>query len=645
MSLQGNQTLWQADTKLGWSGSFAHSPSSYIVPVVLSLPFLCGISALPAFQKSSILQRWKKQYDSFRHFTPFIIPTNKEVVKSWTVDLSIVTVCTLLTRVMNFVIPVLLRRTVDRLADDDAPLPIKEMVAFVLLRQIVTEAVTSLHWTVLIRVESDISSRLMCHLYDKVLSLSADYHDGKRPLDTYNTIASGGPRFARFVGSIFFDKLPALVDLVVAVLAFWRIFGGQLAAAMAAISAVYLWASAKLAPKRQSDFKKALRLRRERDDLGSDALRNWHTVAAFNNIEYEQRRHQEAMARSRLVGEEFRVAETVASSRKDLIMATGLVVLCLLASVEIKRGGRNRSVGDFVMLLQYWNDLAFPIQNFAHWMTWLDEFFIESDKMIKIMAAEPTVRDKKDAVDFQLNKGDIEFDNVSFSYDGQRPAVRNVSFNIEGGKKIAIVGETGGGKSTLLKLLCRTYDTTEGCIRVDGQDIRNVRLTSLMKHISIVPQIIGVFNATLLENLRYGNLNAIPEECEAACEMASLHKKIKNFTLGYEEKVGEKGTKLSGGELQRLAIARVLLRDSKIVLFDEAMSSLDSETEWKIQKRLQEWCVNKTVIIIAHRLATVAHADLILAVKGGVIVEAGRQEDLLKRRGYYFDLWNKQRLN
>lgn len=274
----------------------------------------------------------------------------------------------------------------------------------------------------------------MCHLHDRVFSFSADYHDGKRPLDTYNTISSGGPRFARFVRSILFDKLPALVDLVIAVLAFWRIFGGQLAAAMAAISVIYLWLSAKLTPQRQIDFKKALRLSRERDDLGSDALRDWHTVAAFNNVEYEQRRHQEATLRPRLVGEEFRVSEAVAISRKDLIMASGLVIMCLLASLEIRMDGGHRNVGDFVMLLQYWNDLAFPIQNFVHWMAWLDEFFVESDKMIEIMDAEPTVRDKEDAVDFQLQKGDIEFDNVGFSYDGKRPAVKKMSFNIEGGK-------------------------------------------------------------------------------------------------------------------------------------------------------------------------------------------------------------------
>jgi ABC-type transport system involved in Fe-S cluster assembly fused permease/ATPase subunit len=237
------------------------------------------------------------------------------------------------------------------------------------------------------------------------------------------------------VRSILFDKLPALVDLVIAVLAFCRIFGGQLAAAMAAISVIYLWVSAKLTPQRQIDFKKALRLSRERDDLASDALRDWYTVAALNSVEYEQRRHQEATLRLRLVGEELRVSETVASSRKDPDHGIGVGHHVSAGDLQIKMGGGHRSVGDFVMLLQYWNDLAFPIQNFVHWMAWLDEFFVEPDKMIEIMDAEPTVRDKEDAVDFQLKNGDIEFDNVGFSYDGKRPAVKKMSFNIEGGKR------------------------------------------------------------------------------------------------------------------------------------------------------------------------------------------------------------------
>lgn len=337
--------------------------------------------------------------------------------------------------------------------------------------------------------------------------------------------------------------------------------------------------------------------------------------------------------------------------QRDGIMAIGFLVLALLACSDIKataEGGPGattaRGVGDFVMLLQYWSNLSFPIQNFVNWVSWFDEFFVESDKMIEILEAVPTVRDGESAAEFEIKDGEIDFDHVGFSYDGQRQVVRDINFKVPGGTTIAIVGETGGGKSTLLRLLCRSYDVTEGSIRVDGQDLRDIRLGSLMKHVSIVPQIISVFNGTMLENLRYGKFTATREECEAACETAAFHKKIMSFADRYEEKVGETGTKLSGGELQRLAIARALLRDSKIVLFDEAMSSLDSETEWKIQERLREFCAEKTVIIIAHRLATIAHADLILAVKNGVVVEAGRQQDLLEKKGYYYSLWEKQRL-
>lgn len=334
--------------------------------------------------------------------------------------------------------------------------------------------------------------------------------------------------------------------------------------------------------------------------------------------------------------------------QRDGIMAVGFLVLALLACADIKSaegGGPGRGVGDFVMLLQYWSNLSFPIQNFVNWVSWFDEFFVESDKMIEILEAVPTVRDGDGAADFELKGGEIEFDHVGFSYNGQqRQVVRDISFKVPGGTTVAIVGETGGGKSTLLRLLCRSYDVTEGSIRLDGQDLRDVRLGSFMKHVSVVPQIISVFNGTMEENLKYGNFKATREECEEACKAAAFHKKITSFAGGYQEKVGETGTKLSGGELQRLAIARALLRDSKIVLFDEAMSSLDSETEWKIQERLREFCADKTVIIIAHRLATIAHAELILAVKDGVVVEAGRQQDLLEKKGYYYCLWEKQRL-
>lgn len=425
----------------------------------------------------------------------------------------------------------------------------------------------------------------------------------------------------------------------------------------AAIGIVYVWASTRLMQD-NTPFRTAHKMRRDRDEIGNDVVRNWHTVSAFNNIAFEQGRYRDATTRSGALDGELMQKRTLADTQRDLVMAAGLVVLALLAGAQIKGSGGGdgggggpetdrRSVGDFVMLLQYWADLAYPIQNFVSWVSWFDEFIVESDKMIEIIDARPTVRDRPGAPDFELRGGGIVFENVLFSYGGggdAKPAVRDVSFAVPAGTTAAVVGETGGGKSTLLRLLCRSYDVSAGAVRVDGQDVRDVRLASLMRHVAVVPQAVGVFNGTVEDNVRYGRPSATRADVERACGAAALHDKIMSFRGGYGERIGDKGTKLSGGEAQRLAIARALLRDAKIVLFDEAMSSLDSETEWAIQARLREFCRDKTVIVIAHRLATVAHADLILAVKGGVIVESGTQEELLARKGYYYSLWDKQRL-
>lgn len=308
------------------------------------------------------------------------------------------------------------------------------------------------------------------------------------------------------------------------------------------------------------------------------------------------------------------------------------------------------------MLLHYWSALDSSIGSIASYSLWFNYFMKESKSMYELLEAEPTIQDKDGAPEFRLVEGGIEFDQVTSSFrrlgNGKREedksdekgkkenittAVKDVAFKVHGGTTPAIVGETGGGKSTLLRLLCRFYDVDKGTIRVDEQDIRDVQLSLFMWHVSIVPQMIQIFNDTVLANLKYGNFDATQVECEAACESAALHHEITTRLANqYEEIIGERGPNLSGGELQRLAIARVLIRhdaDKKIVLFDEAISSLDSETEWMIQARLREFCKGRTTIIVAHRLATIAHADMILAVKDGTVVECGRQEELLAQRG------------
>ena len=267
-------------------------------------------------------------------------------------------------------------------------------------------------------------------------------------------------------------------------------------------------------------------------------------------------------------------------------------------------------------------------------------FLIDAERLLQIFQTQPSIKDG--STKFVLKDGIVRFDHVSFSYDGQKPIIQDLTFATKSGQKVAIVGETGSGKSTLLKLLFRFYDVNSGLITIDGQDVQNVTLESLRDVIGVVPQNPSLFNDTIISNVRYSRLEATDEEVMSACKAAAIHDKILSFTDGYSSKVGEKGVKLSGGELQRVAIARAILKDPKIVLLDEATSSVDTDTESKIQEALTKLTKGRTTFIVAHRLSTVVDADWILVIKDGAVFEEGAPAELLMAKGKYFDLWSKQ---
>ena len=265
---------------------------------------------------------------------------------------------------------------------------------------------------------------------------------------------------------------------------------------------------------------------------------------------------------------------------------------------------------------------------------------VDAEQLLELFKTRPTVRDGPD--ELFLKKAQVDFNQVKFSYDGQKQILGGISFHVKAGQTVALIGESGGGKSTILKLLFRFYDVTEGSILIDGQDIRNVTLESLRKCIGVVPQDPSLFNDTIMSNVRYAKLDATDEEIVEACRAAAIHDKIMTFTNGYMSKVGEHGVKLSGGELQRIAIARAILKNPDIILLDEATSSVDSETEGKIQAALDKLSENRTTFIVAHRLSTIVDADLVLVIKEGAILEQGPPAELLKSKGKYYNLWAKQ---
>lgn len=267
---------------------------------------------------------------------------------------------------------------------------------------------------------------------------------------------------------------------------------------------------------------------------------------------------------------------------------------------------------------------------------------IDAEQLLQVFLTKPSVANRAGAKKLNLAKGDVEYTNVNFSYDGKKQIMKDLSFRAAAGQTIALIGETGGGKSTILKLLFRFYDVTKGSITIDGQDIRDVTLQSLRECIGAVPQDPSMFNDTVMNNIRYSRLDATDEEVFDACKAAAIHDKIITFTQGYQSKVGEHGVRLSGGELQRVAIARALLKNSKIILLDEATSSVDTETERHIQDALAKLTSGRTTFVVAHRLSTIINADLIIVIREGGILEQGTHSELFHVRGKYHDLWAKQ---
>jgi ABC-type multidrug transport system ATPase subunit len=292
------------------------------------------------------------------------------------------------------------------------------------------------------------------------------------------------------------------------------------------------------------------------------------------------------------------------------------------------------------MLMSYWGNFTGNLGYLVSTQLQLIRSLIDAESLLALFQKKPTVKDGSRT--FQFRRGAVDFHAVQFSYDGKKDIIKDFDFHAGPGQRIALVGETGGGKSTILKLLFRFYDVTQGSVRIDDQDVKDLTLESLRSCIGVVPQDPSMFNGTIMENVRYSKLDASDDEVIEACKGAAVHEKIESFTKRYASRVGEGGVKLSGGELQRIAIARVILKNPKIVLLDEATSAVDSETEAKIQGALEKLTRGRTTFTVAHRLSTVTNSDLILVIKAGEIVEKGSPKELIEAKGKYHELWLRQ---
>ena len=325
---------------------------------------------------------------------------------------------------------------------------------------------------------------------------------------------------------------------------------------------------------------------------------------------------------------------------QGVIIAVGLTILLVLSGFRVADG--SMSIGQFAAVNLYMMQLFQPLNFLGFVYREIRQSLVDMENMFGLLDIGREISDAPKAKPLAVGDGVVCFENVSFSYDQRRPILKDLSFEVPAGQKVAIVGASGAGKSTISRLLFRFYDIDEGCITIGGQDIRDVTQASLRAAIGIVPQDTVLFNDTVFYNIQYGRPSATPSEVEDAARLAQIHDFVMDLPDGYNARVGERGLKLSGGEKQRVAIARTILKRPQILLFDEATSALDTHTEREIQKSLDDVSANRTTLVIAHRLSTVVNADEIIVLDGGRIIERGQHRDLLAHSGAYATLWARQ---
>lgn len=484
--------------------------------------------------------------------------------------------------------------------------------------------------------------RVACSVYNHLLQLDLSFHLSRQTGGLTRAIDRGTKGISFLLTSMVFHVLPTALEigLVCSILTYQ--YGAKFALITGVTMTAYTAFTILTTAWRTKFRKQANAADNKAATVAVDSLINYDAVKYFNNEKYEVARYDKALQGYEAASIKVATSLAFLNSGQNLIFSSALTAMMYLGAEGVASG--TLSVGDLVMINQLVFQLSVPLNFLGSVYRELRQSLLDMETLFNLQKVNVSVKDKKDAKPLLLTGGEIKFENVTFGYRHERPILKNLSLTIPAGKKIAIVGPSGCGKSTILRLLFRFWDVQEGRILIDGQDIREVSLESLRKAIGVVPQDTPLFNATVEHNIRYGNLEASHDEVIEAAKRARIHETIQHFPDGYGTMVGERGMMISGGEKQRLAVSRVILKDPPLLFFDEATSALDTHTEQALMSHINGLLKDKqrTSVFIAHRLRTVYDSDLIIVLNAGQVAESGTHAELINRGGLYSELWSAQ---